>query len=143
MADRAAKRLGRLHRVRSLQVTLTRAEESAAHARLASETALRTRVAELADSVAPRPSPTPAEARSLMADAHFRERLHQTAQAAQQRVAVAEQGVSRAQLATREARRDQSAIEKLLDRARTEAVLKELKALEDAPPVRRNRHGPC
>lgn len=136
-----AKRLGRLLRVRELQLAVRQAAESEAGAKLASEHALRRRVAELADDVAPRMAATGAGA--LQAAAHYRERLHQTVTTVEQRVRVAEQGVAAAQAATREAKRDQSAMEKLAARAEREAVVRMLKALEDAPQVRRNRHGPC
>lgn len=139
MAD--PKRLGRLLRVRELQLAVRQAAESEASAKLASEHALRQRVAELADDVAPRAAATGAGA--LQAAAHYRERLHQTVATVEQRVRAAEQGVAAAQAATREAKRDQSAMEKLAARAEREAMVRMLKALEDAPQVRRNRHGPC
>ena len=56
---------------------------------------------------------------------------------------MAEAGVARARAATQEARRDQSAIEKLIVRAEAQAALKELRAMEDAPVFKRNRHAPC
>ena len=109
----------------------------------ASETMLAQRIQALADAVAP----TTAQlgGASLGAQAHFRERLHQSAAAAQARVDTAEQFVNRAAEATRAAKRDQSAVEKLLDRARLQALAKEMRALEEAPPAGRkgNRHDPC
>lgn len=139
MAD--ARRLGRLLRVRELQLTVRQAAEAEAGARLASETALRARVAELAADVAPREHLTGASA--LQAAAHYRERLHQTVLTVDQRVEAAEQGVARAREATREAKRDQTAMEKLAARAEREAMARMLKALEDAPSIRRVRHDPC
>lgn len=139
MAD--ARRLGRLLRVRELQLTVRQAAEADASAKLASEHALRQRVAELAADVAPREASTAAA--SLQAAAHYRERLHQTVHAVEQRVRVAEQGVEHARAATREAKRDQTAMEKLAARAEREAMARMLKALEDAPHVRRVRHDPC
>jgi hypothetical protein len=59
------------------------------------------------------------------------------------RVRTLQLNMTRAAEATREARRDQSAIEKLMIRADAEAALKALRALEVAPPVRKIRHDPC
>ncbi|TKD52004.1 hypothetical protein [Sphingomonas baiyangensis] len=144
MADRAAKKLERILRVRTLQLGLSRAEEARAAERVASEIALRNRIAELAANVAPAPSPAQTPGMSLAAAAHFRDRLHQSADAAQRRVVVAEQGLGHAQTATREARRDQSAVEKLIARADVDAALKALRAMEALPPSRpRKRHDPC
>jgi flagellar protein FliJ len=54
------------------------------------------------------------------------------------RVRMAEQHAERSGEATRSARRDQNAVEKLIDRQRAEDVRAEMKALEDAPaPVPR------
>ena len=142
MADTHTKRLGRLLRVRTLQVGQVRAEESAAQDKLASEHALSQRIAALAANVAPRPAEFGA-AMSFAAAAHYRERLHTSSAAAAQRVMVAEAGLNRARAATQEARRDQSAIEKLVERAKLEAAKRELRALEETPPARRNRHAPC
>ena len=140
-AERSAKRLGRLLRVRTLQLGLVQAQESAAHAKLDSEAALTRRIAQLADDVAPRAADT-ALGTGLAAAAHYRERLHASAATAQARVAAAQAGVERARSATQEARRDQSAMEKLMLRARGEAVVREMRALEEAPPSRK-RHDPC
>lgn len=140
-----AKKLARIHRVRTLQLGLTRAEEMRAHEKFASETNLANRIQALADAVSPAPASV-ATAASLSAQAHFRERLHQSASAAQMRVQSAEMFVNRAAEATRSAKRDQSAIEKLLDRARIAAVAKEMRALEETPPVsplKAKRHDPC
>jgi len=62
------------------------------------------------------------------------------------RVDTAELMVNRAAEATRSAKRDQSAIEKLLERARRAAVAKDMRALEETPPVsplKAKRHDPC
>lgn len=141
MADN--KKLERLLRVRTLQLGLVRADEAQAHARVASEANLRARIAQLAGDVAPAPSPTPTAGVSLVAAAHFRERLHHSAEAAEGRVRAAQAVAARAAEATREARRDQSAIEKLMERAAAEAALREIRALEAAPPSRKIRHDPC
>lgn len=140
-----AKKLARIHRVRTLQLGLTRAEEVRAHEKFASETNLAARIQALADAVSPAPD-TVASAASLAAQSHFRERLHQSSAAAQARVQSAEMFVNRAAEATRSAKRDQSAIEKLLDRARLAALAKEMRALEETPPVsplKAKRHDPC
>ena len=141
MADKAQRRFGRLLRVRTLQLGQVQAQEGHARAKVAQEEALRTRIAQLAANVAP--SPEMGIATSLIAAAHYRERLQQSAQAAERRVAVAEQGLSAAEEATREARRDQSAIEKLIARGEAAAALKALRALEEMPSAVRNRHDLC
>ena len=140
MADRR-KTLDRLLRVRSLQLNLVRADEARAQAKLDSEQHLRNRIAALADNVAPAPQPSGALA--LMAAAHFRDRLQQSAEAADARLHIATQGLERAAAATRDAKRDQTAIEKLIERETAEQVLKAIRALEEPPPVRKFRHGPC
>lgn len=136
------KQLDRLLRVRTLQLGLAQAEEARANAQVSSEQALRDRIAALADNVSPVANAR-ADGLSLIAAAHFRGRLHQSAVAADNRVRQAEAGVARASAATKEAKRDQSAIEKLLARAEKDAVLAEMRKLEDAPPTRKIRHDPC
>lgn len=139
---RSAKKLARLHRVRTLQLDQVRAAEVQAQARVSQEFQLRDRIASLAENVAP---VTGGEgfAATMIAAAHYRERLHQSAHAATRRVEIAEIGLESARAATREARRDQSAIEKLMAREATEAALKALRELEALPPSARNRHGLC
>ncbi|MDB5706660.1 MAG: hypothetical protein JWN66_3776 [Sphingomonas bacterium] len=134
-------KLDRLLRVRTLQLGLVRAEEVRAQDRFRSETALKSRIAQLAEGVAPSSAQTAGF--SFIAAAHFRDRLQQSAEAAEGRLRAAEQVVERAAEATREARRDQSAIEKLIARADADAVLKAIRALEAAPPTRKIRHDPC
>ena len=133
--------LDRIHRVRTIQLGLTRAEEAQARDRAASEAALSARITALADAIAP--IPAAAAGFSLSAAAHFRERLQLSAGAAQQRLEAAEYRAAAAGEATRAARRDQSAVEKLLERADAAEVLKAMRALETAPTFRRNRHDPC
>lgn len=133
--------LERILRVRTLQLGLVRAEEAQAHERLASETALRERIAQLAANVAPEPER--AGAFTLMAAAHYRERLNHSAQAAAVRERQAATGVEQAKQATIEAKRDQTAVEKLIARREAIDVIKEIRALEAAPPMRRVRHDPC
>jgi flagellar protein FliJ len=135
------KQLDRLLRVRTLQLNLTRAAEVQAHDKRASEADLAHRIAQLAQNVAP--APVEGSGFSLVAAAHFRSRLHASAEMAQARLIEAERAAERAAEATREARRDQSAIEKLKARADAEAALKAIRELEVAPPVRKIRHDPC
>jgi flagellar FliJ protein len=142
MAKDKARQLDRLLRVRTLQLGMTRAEEVRVQQKMASEAELASRIARLADSV----SPVQAEAGSgfsLVAAAHFRSRLHQSAEMAEARLRDVEALAERAAEATREARRDQSAVEKLMARADRDAALKAIRALESAPAVRKIRHDPC
>lgn len=141
MAHSRARTLDRILRVRTLQLTLSRGEEARALDRMASEEALAGRIASLADAVAP--SPENANGFSLVAAAHFRSRLHQSAELAERRVRDAAVQLERASEATREARRDQSAVEKLMARAEADDALKAIRALEAAPPTRKIRHDPC
>lgn len=136
-----ARRLGRLLRVRTLQLALVQAEEGRARERFDGEAMLKTRIAQLASGVAPSSRAT--EGFALVAAAHFRDRLQQSAEAADARMNAAQAVVDRAAAATREARRDQSAIEKLIARADADAALKAIRALEAAPPTRKVRHDPC
>ena len=139
MAD--AKKLARLHRVRTLQLGLVRADEACAHDKFASEAALSRRITALADAVAP--AADLAAGFSLIAAAHFRDRLQQSAAAAASRVDAAEQFVARAAEATRAARQDQQRIEKLIARADADAALVAIRALEAAPTFTIKRHDPC
>lgn len=133
--------LDRIHRVRTLQLGLVRADEARAVAKLAGEAELKQRIAALAENVAP--EETLAEAFSFVAAAHYRDRLNQSAVAAEARLDAATRQLALASEATREARRDQSAIEKLMARDAAAEALKALRALEAAPPVRKIRHDPC
>lgn len=135
------KQLERLLRVRTLQLGMTRADEARAHDRRANEADLAERIARLADGVAP--APVGGNGFALVAAAHFRSRLQQSAEMSEARLRDAELAAERAAEATREARRDQSAIEKLMARADADAVLKAIRALESAPPTRKIRHDPC
>lgn len=135
------RQLQRIHRVRTLQLGLAQANEAKAAEGLASETALAGRIAELARAVSPSPSATPGV--SLAAAAHYRERLHQSAHAAETRVHAATRQVEAARAARQDAHRDQSAVEKLLARADAAELLKAMRALEDAPALRKVRHDPC
>ena len=139
MADR---KLDRILRVRTLQLGQVRAQEVQARNKVAQEESLRERIAQLSANVAPVRETTEV-ATGLIAAAHYRARLHESAQAAERRVEVAEQGLTVAQAATREAKRDQSAIEKLIAREAVETAVKALRALETLPPTGKNRHDLC
>ncbi|MEO5867413.1 MAG: hypothetical protein ABIS14_05400 [Sphingomonas sp.] len=134
-------RLARLLRVRTLQLGMVRAEEARAVERFDGEATLKLRIAQLADSVAPTSSAT--QGFSLVAAASFRDRLHKSAEAADARLYAAQAVVDRAVAATREAKRDQSAIEKLIERADADAAIMAIRSLEVAPPTRKIRHDPC
>ena len=141
MAERSTKKLNRLLRVRTLQLNQVRSDEVRARERVEQEMLLRQRIASLAANVAPVARMDFAAA--LGAAAHYRDRLHQSAQAAEQRVVNAERGLETAREATREAKKDQSAIEKLIARAEAAAALKAMRELEQLPATARNRHDPC
>lgn len=140
---RSAKKLNRLLRVRTLQLDQVRAAEVQAQHKVTQELQLRARIAALADQVAPSVDVPDWSGTGMRAAAHYRDRLHQSADAAERRVSVAEQGLDQARAATREARRDQSAIEKLLTREAREAARKALRELEVLPPSRGKRHDLC
>ncbi|WNO53697.1 hypothetical protein [Stakelama saccharophila] len=144
MADRSAKRLARLHRVRSLQLDLVRADEAKAVERVAGETALRDRIDQLHAAVAPAATPTPTDATHFIAAAHYRDRLQQSADTAKRRLAAAERGLDDARERTQAAWRDQSAVEKLMERAEEAAAAKARRTLEAMPATARpKRHDPC
>lgn len=136
-----AKQLARIHRVRTLQLGLARVDEARARDTFASEAALSNRIAQLADAIAP--AVDRGAAFSLAAAAHYREKLQHSAFAAEARVAAAGRQADRATDATREAWRDQSAVEKLIARADADAALKAIRAMEAAPAFRKVRHDPC
>lgn len=137
----AKKKLDRIHRVRTLQLGLVRAEEVRANARFAGEVTLRNRIAQLTHDIAPTASAD--QGLSMIAAAHFRDRLQQSAEAADGRMRAAEQIAALAAEKTRDAKRDQSAIEKLLARADADAAVRAIRALEATPPSRKVRHDPC
>lgn len=139
---RPAGRLQRLLRVRTLQLDQVRAQEVAARRRVDDAESLRQRIDELAAGVEPVPAPATAAA-LFHATAQYRARLHESAEAAERRAATAAEGLDAARAATQAAHRDQSAIEKLIERARDEAIRRERRALEDLPATARKRHDPC
>ena len=135
------KKLQRLHRVRTLQLGMAQAAESRAHEQVASETALSQRIAQLASAVAP--GQGSGAGVSFAAMAHYREKLHRNAEVVENRVRNASAEADRATEATRSAKRDQTAVEKLIARGEAEAALRAIRALQDAPPTRKVRHDPC
>lgn len=135
------KKLARLHRVRTLQLGMAQAAETRARDQVASEAALSGRIAQLAAAVSPHEGG--GAALSFAAMAHYREKLHRTAEAAGNRVRAAEAEAARALEARQSAKRDQTAVEKLIARAEAEAALQAIRALQEAPPVRKIRHDPC
>jgi len=137
MAD--ARLMARIHRVRTLQLALARADEARAAAAVETERQLTRRVAELAAAVAP----VSGSAAALMARAHYRDKLAQSAVAADTRLARAQFEHRRRTEAMQDARRDEAAAEKLFHRARGEATARETRALEDLPQRSRKRHDPC
>ena len=134
----AKDQLGRIHRVRTVKLNLARAEEVRAHAQVATETALSARIAQLVEAVAP----ASGSAATLLAASHYRDRLNKSAATAANRVRMAEADAARAAEGARAAKRDQSAVEKLMERARAEDVRRGMRVLEDQPAPKK-RHGPC
>ncbi|WP_174286043.1 hypothetical protein [Sphingomonas bacterium] len=145
MSGTRGKTLARLHRVRTIQLHLAHADEARARDHAASEAQLHARIAELAAAVAP--IAASAVGVSLGAAAHYRDKLHQSALTAAARMRNAEDFRARAAEATRTARRDQSAIEKLIVRADAATIRAEMRALEETPPgapaSAGKRHDPC
>ena len=139
-ADRG-KTLARLHRVRTIQLHLAHADEARARDSVNSEAVLHARIAQLAEAVAP--IAASAAGISLGAAAHYRDKLHQSTLTAAIRVRNAEGQRDRAAEATRAARRDQSAIEKLIVRDDADTVRAAMRALEEVPPGAGKRHDPC
>lgn len=141
MAADRGKTLARLHRVRTIQLHLAHADEARARDHMNSESQLHTRIAQLAEAVAP--IAASAVGVSLGAAAHYRDKLHQSALTAAARVRNAEAQRDRTAAATKAARRDQHAIEKLIVRADAVAIRAEMRALEETPPGPGKRHDPC
>ncbi|WP_374944164.1 hypothetical protein [Sphingomonas sp.] len=133
------RKLTRIHRVRTLQLGLVRAEEMRALDRVTSETQLADRIATLAAAVAP----SNGAGFSFAASAHYRERLLQSAEAADSRVRTARFQSVQASKNTKAAHRDQVAVEKLIARADADLALRELRDLQNAAPTRKIRHDPC
>ena len=141
MGATRGKTLARLHRVRTIQLHIAHADEARARDHATNEALLHARIAQLADGVAP--IAASATGVSLGAAAHYRDKLHQSALTAAARVRNAEDMRTRAGEATRAARRDQNAIEKLIERQDALTVRADMRALEETPPAGAKRHDPC
>lgn len=128
---RDAKRLGRMLRVRSLQLDLARAEQARAIDQASSAAQLAARIDALRQDVAPQAGA--AHGISLFAAAHYRDRLSRSQIEAQRRVALANQQLDAARAAAGAARRDHDVIEKLIARELEADAAAVRKALEDAP----------
>jgi hypothetical protein len=128
---RDAKRLGRMLRVRSLQLDLARAEQAVAAERASSAAALAARIESLRQDVAPRQGTD--QGLSLFAAAHYRDRLAKSGIEAQRRVQVAHQQLDQARDAASAAKRDHGVVEKLIERELEAQAAAARKALEDAP----------
>jgi flagellar protein FliJ len=130
-ARRDTRRLGRMLRVRSLQLDLARAEQAAASDRASSASALADRIESLRQDVAPRQGSD--QGLSLFAAAHYRDRLARSQVEAQQRVRIAHQQLDQARDAATVAKRDHGVVEKLIERELGARAADARKALEDAP----------
>ncbi|MFD1613399.1 hypothetical protein ACFSCW_16485 [Sphingomonas tabacisoli] len=134
-ARRDTQRLGRMLRVRSLQLDLARAEQAAAADRASSATALAARIEALRQDVAPREGSD--QGLSLFAAAHYRDRLARSGLEAQRRVQLTHQQLDQARDAATAAKRDHGVVEKLIERELQAKARAALKALEDAPQTAR------
>ena len=132
---RDQKRLGRMLRVRSLQLDLARAEQAAAVERASSAAALAARIDSLRQDVAPQQGSDLGI--SLFAAAHYRDRLAKSHVEAQRRVSAAHQQLDRARDAATAAKRDHGVVEKLIERELDVQAAAARKALEDAPHAAR------
>ena len=128
---RSEKRLGRLLRVRSLQRDLAMGEEARAAEQAANQSRLVERIATLAEHVSPGVGTT--SALDLAASAVYRNRLQRSHADAAQRLSTAEALLERREEASREARRDHRAIEKLVEAAKSREVLAEMRRLSEGP----------
>ena len=131
MSRRDDARLGRLLRVRALQLDQARADEILAADQASSAQALAQRIALLADAVAPREGA--AAGLNLFAAAHYRQRLAKSQQEAQRRIAAAGRLLDQARAQTGEAKRNHGAMEKLLERELQAQAGDVRRALENAP----------
>ena len=136
-AREAAEAKAKLRAV-AMSMRLTGAKKAFNHwSETASETALSNRIAQLADAVSP--GEGGGAALSFAAMAHYREKLHRNAEVIDNRVRAAEAEAARALEARQTAKRDQTAVEKLMARADAEAALRAIRALQEAPPPRPRR----
>ena len=128
---RDAQRLGRMLRVRSLQLDLARVEQAAAAERASSAAALAARIDSLRQDVAPRAGAD--QGLTLFAAAHYRDRLARSQVDAQRRMQVAHEQLDQARDAATAAKRDHGVVEKLIERELGAQAAAARKALEDAP----------
>jgi hypothetical protein len=128
---RDARRLGRMLRVRALQLDLARADQARALDQASSAAQLAARIEALRQDVAPQAGA--AQGISLFAAAHYRDRLSRSQVEAQRRVAAANQQLTQAREAAGHAKRDHNVIEKLIARELDAQAAAVRKALEDAP----------
>ena len=132
---RDAKKLGRMLRVRSLQLDLARAEQVAAAERASSAAALAARIDSLRQDVAPREGAD--QGLTMFAAAHYRDRLARSQVEAQRRMQIAHQQLDQARDAAEAAKRDHGVVEKLIERDLQAQAAAARKALEDAPSTAR------
>lgn len=128
---RDTRRLGRMLRVRALQLDLARAEQARALDQASSAAQLAARIEALRQDVAPQAGA--AQGISLFAAAHYRDRLSRSQIEAQRRVAAADRQLSQAREAAGHAKRDHVVIEKLIARELDAEAAAVRKALENAP----------
>jgi hypothetical protein len=128
---RDGKKLGRMLRVRTLQLDLARAGQAQAADRASSAAALAARIESLRQDVAPREGSD--QGLSLFAAAHYRDRLARSQVDAQHRAALAHQQLDQARETTNAAKRDHGVVEKLIERELDVQAAAARKALEDAP----------
>ncbi|MFW2829608.1 hypothetical protein [Sphingomonas sp. ID0503] len=129
---RDPKRLGRLLRVREVQRDIAQAQESQARGQLATAEQLVQRIDQLVADQAP--SEGFAHALTLAAGAVYRTRLTDSRVNAQGRVFNAERAVEMKVEATKSARRDHNAMEKLVERAKKQLAMQEMRKLSDEMP---------
>ena len=125
------RRLGRLLRVRTIQRDLAAADAARAADQVSTHARMVTRIEALARDVAP--SPGGVTALDLAAAATYRNRLQASHADARNRLSTAAAFAERREDASREARRDHRAIEKLAEQARSRAVLDEMRRLAEGP----------
>ena len=128
---RDTRRLGRMLRVRSLQLDLARVEQAAAAERASSAAALAARIEALRQDVAPRQGAD--QGLTFFAAAHYRDRLARSQVEAQRRMQIAHQQLDEARDATTNAKREHGVVEKLIERELQAQAAAARKALEDAP----------
>lgn len=128
---RDQKRLGRMLRVRSLQLDLARSEQALAADQASSAAALAARIEALRQDVSPRQGSE--QGLSLFAAAHYRDRLAKSQVEAQRRSTFAHEQLDRARQAATSAKRDHGVVEKLIERELDAQAAAARKAMEDAP----------